>query len=104
MMKRAGIVRTKKLLDKQKQWLKQLNVNELTSLDPYSVEDIQAIFMYINAYLITEAALTRTESRGGHFRSDYPHEDEHWCKTEIIQKREGDVEIYYEQGEATHVN
>ncbi|MBS4201158.1 L-aspartate oxidase [Bacillus sp. FJAT-49732] len=104
MMKRVGIVRSIELLEKQIDWLKQLNVNELSILDSYSVQDIQAIFMYINACLITEAALTRTESRGGHFRSDFPYEDEIWCKKLIIQKHKGEVEIYHEQGEAALVN
>ncbi|WP_243354208.1 L-aspartate oxidase [Bacillus litorisediminis] len=81
MMKRVGIVRSKKLLEKQLNWLQQLKLEELTELDSYSVEDITSIFMYINAFLITHAALIRTESRGGHFRSDFPYEnDEKWQK------------------------
>ncbi|MEO0868137.1 MAG: L-aspartate oxidase, partial [Cyanobacteria bacterium J06642_11] len=30
------------------------------------------------AHLVLQSALFRTESRGGHYRSDYPHEDSHW--------------------------
>jgi L-aspartate oxidase len=30
------------------------------------------------ATLLTEAALLRTESRGGHFRSDFPAPDDAW--------------------------
>ena len=29
-------------------------------------------------WLMAQAALTRTESRGGHFRRDYPTAREHW--------------------------
>lgn len=37
------------------------------------------------AYLILQSALFRTESRGGHYRSDYPHTDPAWeCHT-IVQ-------------------
>lgn len=86
MMKRVGIVRTKELLEEQKNWLKQFHLNGLTELDSYSVQDLTAIFMYINAYLITDSALHRTESRGGHFRSDFPNEDDKWCKKTIIHK------------------
>ncbi|MCJ8007093.1 L-aspartate oxidase [Lederbergia wuyishanensis] len=96
MMKRVGIVRSKELLEEQKHWIKELNVNDLTSLDSYSIQDIQAIFMYINASLITEAALTRTESRGGHYRSDFPYENANWCKKIIIQNRKREVGISHE--------
>lgn len=92
MMKRVGIVRSKELLEEQKNWLEQLNLNDLTELDSYSIQDITAIFMYINAYLITESALKRTESRGGHFRSDFPYEDdENWCSKIITHKRKGEA-------------
>lgn len=101
MMKRVGIVRSKDLLEEQLDWLNQLNVNEINELDSYSILDLTTIFTFINAKLITESALSRTESRGGHFRSDYPIEDKDWCKTVIIQKRKGEVAITNEFIEAT---
>lgn len=101
MMKRVGIVRTKELLEKQKNWLKLLHLNDLTDLDSYSVQDLTTIFMYINAHLITDSALRRTESRGGHFRSDFPNEDEVWCKKTIVQTRKEEVVINHEQAETT---
>lgn len=39
------------------------------------------------AELITEAALMRTESRGGHYRADFPESKERW-KRHIILKRQ----------------
>jgi L-aspartate oxidase len=37
------------------------------------------------AWLIAESALTSTESRGGHFRSDYPSEDDtQWLDYSVI--------------------
>jgi L-aspartate oxidase len=91
MMEHVGIVRNKVLLEKQKSWLAEFNVNEIKELDAYSINDIERIFMVIVAELITESALKRTESRGGHYRSDYPKEDDgHWLHQTIthIQKRE----------------
>ncbi|GHH98062.1 L-aspartate oxidase [Neobacillus kokaensis] len=100
MMKTVGIVRSKELLEEQKNWLEQtLPVKEMIELDFYSIEDITAIFMYITAYLITDAALRRTESRGGHFRSDFPAEEENWYKKTIIHKHKGEVMVNYEQVE-----
>lgn len=105
MMKRVGIVRTKELLEEQKDWLKQLNLNDYTDLGAYSTEDITAIFMYLNAYLITDSALVRTESRGGHYRSDFPYEDdENWCKKTIIQQCKGVGDVHHEQIKTALVN
>lgn len=88
MLNNVGIIRTNESLKKQKQWLDQFDVTKFTNLDSYSIEEITTIFMYITASLITNAALERTESRGGHFRSDFPYEDKQWEKKVIIQKRD----------------
>ena len=37
----------------------------------------------------------RTESRGAHFRSDFPHSDDtNWLKNIIVSK-EGDEDVFY---------
>lgn len=52
-------------------------------------EAIEVHFMMRVAELVAHAALCRTESRGHHFRSDYPREDPAWVKhTLILKKRE----------------
>jgi L-aspartate oxidase len=38
------------------------------------------------AELILKSAAFRTESRGGHYRLDYPHTDPHWQAHTIVQK------------------
>ncbi len=37
------------------------------------------------AYLILQSALFRTESRGGHYRQDYPHTDREWQVHTLVQ-------------------
>ncbi|HET6872691.1 MAG TPA: hypothetical protein VFH42_06850 [Sporolactobacillaceae bacterium] len=104
-MRSVGIVRSKEKLEEQKNWLDQFRLQDVTGLDSYSVEEINAIFMYVTASLITEAALCRTESRGGHFRRDFPFEDDqNWYKKQIIQKRKGEVAINYEHIKTALVN
>jgi L-aspartate oxidase len=93
MMGHVGIVRNKELLKEQKNWLAQFKVNEIEELDAYSINDIERIFMVMVAELITVSALKRTESRGGHYRSDYPEEDDrnwlHQTITHIYKGEEG---------------
>ena len=90
MMDRTGIVRTKELLIIQNEWLDQFKLGQwlearLDHLDP---SELNRLFMYITATLITQSALERTESRGGHYRKDFPHEDNaNWMKKQIIHQR-----------------
>ncbi|MFL6559180.1 MAG: L-aspartate oxidase [Bacillus sp. (in: firmicutes)] len=84
MMERVGIVRNEVNLKKQQVWLNQF-MAETINLDTCSTQEMTKVFMLIIAKLITDAALERTESRGGHFRSDYPIEDDnHWLRKSII--------------------
>lgn len=75
-------------LQKMKQWLEPfmmqaLHVDQLD--DRWQLEQKN---MLLVAWLMTEAALERTESRGGHFRSDYPHkDDQNWLRVYITHAR-----------------
>jgi L-aspartate oxidase len=88
MMDYVGIIRSKKRLKEQKLWLEQFNTIEMGQLDTLSLDQLTRYFMVIISELITNSALMRTESRGGHFRSDYPFEDDvNWCKKQIVFKQ-----------------
>lgn len=53
-------------------------------------EACEAANMYWTAELVARAALLRTESRGGHFRSDYPVTDDgRWLKRVILKYNGG---------------
>ncbi|WP_284036096.1 L-aspartate oxidase [Neobacillus sp. 114] len=97
MMDQVGIVRNELALTNQKKWLEQFKIDELQTIDSFSKQELTKIFMLITAKLITESALKRTESRGGHFRSDYPIEDnQNWLQKSIIHTKK-EVERNHEQ-------
>jgi L-aspartate oxidase len=90
MMDRAGIVRTKESLLEQMAWLDRFGLEDWldSSFDHLSLAELSQLFLYITACLVTESALERTESRGGHYRIDFPKEDNaNWMKKQIIRKR-----------------
>ncbi len=93
MMKHAGIVRHEEGLLELKNWLELYQpyckaIAHLT--DILGIEEIETIHMLQLCYLITEAALQRKESRGAHFRSDFPIAKESWRQVRILHvQKEG---------------
>lgn len=90
MMDNAGIVRSEEGLLKQKHWLEGFQIEEWlnTDLGHLTFEELTRVSMLITSWLITDSAMKRTESRGGHFRSDHPCEKNHdWIGRQIIQRR-----------------
>ena len=56
------------------------------------VEAIDIPIMLDVAMMIARAALFRTESRGAHYREDYPKPDnENWLHLTLINKEDGEM-------------
>lgn len=65
----------------------------------YNLQLLQAVEienMLCIAEMIIRDALARKESRGAHFRSDYPHEDKKWLKNIAVRKgaKRTEIKIY----------
>ncbi|MCK1991690.1 L-aspartate oxidase [Peribacillus muralis] len=87
LMNETGIVRTEAGLMRLKNYLEAFHIERLLDMDVtgQSITEITKANAIIVAWLIAESALTRTESRGGHFRSDYPSEDDSlWLGNSVI--------------------
>lgn len=87
LMNEAGIVRKEAGLIRLKNYLEAFHIENLLHLEVTgrSLAEITKANAIIVAWLIAESALTRTESRGGHYRSDYPSEDDSlWLGKSVI--------------------
>ena len=79
------------LKDMKRQDLPRLQVTNVGIFN-YELQDaIEVGFMVQVAELVAKAAQLRRESRGHHFRSDYPEEDDAWMKHTILQNCGGEI-------------
>jgi L-aspartate oxidase len=87
MMEYVGIVRDKNRLQVAVEWFERYKKEfEGYSFSVLKKEQLVLINMITVGWLIATSALMRTESRGGHFRADYPKEEnQNWYKREILR-------------------
>ncbi|MGQ9865750.1 MAG: L-aspartate oxidase [Pseudanabaenaceae cyanobacterium] len=79
----AGIVRQGETLAQALAQVEHWRANHRPGFDP----DRLALRNLLDvAKLLLQSALARTESRGGHFRTDFPDPDPQWAQHTLIQK------------------
>jgi fumarate reductase (CoM/CoB) subunit A len=75
--------------------LRNLEKNELPRLSRSETSGLALLLCAEHALTVAKtvalAALTRRESRGGHYRIDFPAKDDKWLKWVFIHKSEGDM-------------
>lgn len=92
MWYKAGIIRSDKELREALSVIEELQLSSL-KVSVSGVAQLIKLLELRNMLLLSEiicrAALLRNESRGAHYRNDYPEEDNvNWLKNIIVQKRD----------------
>jgi succinate dehydrogenase/fumarate reductase flavoprotein subunit len=92
LWQKIGIIRSESGL---KEGIKRIDkiLNELETLQSSRSRDLWRNLECINAALTARAiavsALARKESRGSHYREDFPNEDKNWVKHISVKIKEG---------------
>ncbi|WP_197071952.1 L-aspartate oxidase [Geobacillus kaustophilus] len=86
----VGIVRDGDRLRKVVGWLEQFSLPDWLDgdLERLSAEEIETGYMLLVGWLVASSALGRTESRGGHYRSDFPCERPKWRGRRLVRTKE----------------
>ena len=88
MWKDIGIVRSGETLERAEKKIQ--HIEKRLSYSPFTREEIELMNLTLVARLITRAAIDRQESRGAHFRSDFPKsDDKKWKRHLAYQKDRG---------------
>jgi succinate dehydrogenase / fumarate reductase flavoprotein subunit len=104
MMDKASVFREAKGLTAMREKLRELRaryaqVSVQDQSAPYNTELLEVVelgALLDLAEVLVECALVRQESRGAHFREDYPKRDDpHWLKHTLAYKGEGGIEFRY---------
>lgn len=89
MWENTGFVRNEKDLQRALDYLNE-RLAELQNCKQFSHEYYECLNMFICGKLITEPAIFRKESRGAHFREDYPQKDDlNYKRHTCIEKSRG---------------
>lgn len=87
----VGIQRTESELMYAVRWFESYNGSHSfwdINVKDFTNDEIEIINMLTTGWLITTSALKRTESRGGHFRLDYPERnDKEWLKKQLVRTK-----------------
>jgi fumarate reductase (CoM/CoB) subunit A len=98
MFEHVGILRTGEGLEKALSSLTEIKNDLLPKLFARNLrelkEAVEVLNMAATAEMVTRSALFREESRGDHYRLDFPvRDDEKWLKSITVTQKDGDIQI-----------
>ncbi|WP_273125004.1 L-aspartate oxidase [Metabacillus sp. HB246100] len=83
----VGILRTQSELEYAVKWFESYQKRNFWDFNvkDFTIEQIERLNMVTIGWIISMSALKRTESRGGHFRKDYPTQNnDYWKQRQVI--------------------
>jgi succinate dehydrogenase/fumarate reductase flavoprotein subunit len=102
MWEKVGLVRNGRDLESALKGLEEIrdrsgqqSANPALAFNLEWNEALDVMNICLNAELVAKGALIRTESRGSHFRSDYPKPDPAWLKRICLQRQNGHTEARF---------
>lgn len=81
-----GLKKALKRINELKEMSKNMRVSGMVSYDNDLLDALEVTKMLDVAGLVTKSALLRTESRGAHYREDFPETKDEWKKSIIFNK------------------
>jgi succinate dehydrogenase/fumarate reductase flavoprotein subunit len=98
MWKKVGILRDGEGLEEAIEILAHIEKEQAPKIFARSVTAVKPAWecmnMLVTSQLIAKAALMREESRGGHYRLDFPlKDDKKWLKNIVISRDDGDTKL-----------
>lgn len=88
MTSHMSILREKASLIELSIWLHTLPFQKVNVKD-ITIRQLELSHLWQTAKLMTFSALLREESRGAHFRTDFPQADVHWQGRQIVHTKKG---------------
>ena len=86
----AGIIREKENMQALASWLNKVSVHHINVKD-ITIEQAELSCLWQTAQLVVSSALIREESRGAHYRADFPGAEKKWHGKQIIHSTSGTV-------------
>jgi succinate dehydrogenase/fumarate reductase flavoprotein subunit len=94
MVKEVGVIRSGETLEHALEGIRELreSLSHIYATSPWELgEGLEVKAMITVAEVVARCALERKESRGAHYRLDYPQEDERWAKNITVQRQNSDM-------------
>ena len=84
-----GLKKALSIIEEIKNEYKNIGVKGGLKFNPGLLQCLELNSMFTISELLVKGAILRKESRGAHYRTDYPKKDRKWLKN-IVFKRDGD--------------